>query len=121
MTIREKILEKYRSASIGEPGTEIYVEGEAARGIPAACENANVAIIGVDTFTITSGSTYPHLDGIMDFSPRVKRAWDDFRQRCNEAALKFMQEMRTEKGRDTYFSFVIIDADEYEKTQSQLR
>ena len=121
MTIQDKILEKYRSASIGEAGTEIYVEGEAALGIPADCENANVAIIGVDTFTITQGSTYPHLDGIMDFSPRIQRAWDDFRQRCNKAALEFMQEMRTEKGRHTYFSFVIIDIDAYEETQSQLR
>lgn len=121
MTIQDNILEKYRSASIGEAGTEIYIEGEAALGIPADCENANVAVIGVDTFTITSGATYPHLDGIMDFSPRIQRAWDDFRQRCNEAALEFMQEMRTGKGCDTYFSFVIIDADEYEKTQKQLR
>jgi hypothetical protein len=30
-----------------------------------------------------------------------------FRQRCNKAALEFMQEMCSEKGRDTYFSFVI--------------
>ncbi|MFM0028371.1 hypothetical protein PQR70_19145 [Paraburkholderia madseniana] len=115
MTIYEKILEKYRSASIGEPGTEIYVEGEAALGIPADCEDNNVAIIGVDTFTITPGSTYPHLDGIADYSPKVRRPWDDFRQRCNKAALEFMQEMLTEKGANTYFSVVIIDVDEYER------
>ncbi|MFL9908172.1 hypothetical protein [Paraburkholderia sp. RL17-337-BIB-A] len=121
MTIQDKIFEKYRSASIGEPGTEIYVEGKAALGIPADCENADVALYGFDTFTIIPGATYPHLDGIMDYSPRVRKPWDDFRRTCNRDALKLMQEMLAEKGANTYFSFVMMDADEYESSLRSLR
>lgn len=121
MTIQDKIFEKYRSASIGEPGTELYVEGEAALGIPADCENANVAIYGIDTFTVISGATHPHLDGIMDYSPRHQQPWGEFRRMCNRDALKFMQEMLAEKGASTYFSFVIIDANRYEEALGRLR
>lgn len=121
MTIQDEIFEKYRSASIGEPGTEIYIASEAALCIPDDCENANAAIIGVDTFTIILEATYPYLDGIADYSPRVQQPWDDFRRQCNRAAQKFMQEMQAEKGANTYFSIVIIDVDEYENSLRRLR
>lgn len=121
MRVRDKIFEKYRSKSKRTDGGEVYVEGEAALGIPADCEAANIVIIGVETFTIIPGATYPHLDGILDYSPRVQRSWDDFRQRCNKAALKFMQDMLAEKGANTYFTFVIIDADDYDSCLRELR
>lgn len=121
MPIQDKLYEKYRPALIGEPGEEIFFESGVAMSIPADCETANVAIIGVDTFTITPGSIYPHFDGIMDFSPRTQRPWDDFRQQCNKAALKLIQEMCAEKGANTYFSFVTIDANDYDNCLRQLR
>jgi hypothetical protein len=121
MVIPDKIFEKYRSALIGEPGEEMYVEGKAALSIPVDCESANLALYGLDTFTIIPGATYPHLDGIMDYSPRVRKPWDDFRQTCNRDALQFMQEMLAQKGANTYFSFVMADADEYESSLRSLR
>jgi hypothetical protein len=87
----------------------------------ADCENANVAIYGIDTFTSTPGATYPHLDGIMDYSPRDQQPWDEFRRMCNRDALKFMQEMLAEKGANTCFSCVMIDANRYEEALSRLR
>jgi hypothetical protein len=113
MTIRERILKKYRAVSIATPGGEIYVESESALGIPADCERSDAAIIGVETFTITRGCTFPHLDGIADYSPRVECPWFEFRRRCNDAALNFMRKMKNDKGENIYFTFVIFDAARY--------
>ncbi|MFM0598517.1 MULTISPECIES: hypothetical protein [Paraburkholderia] len=114
MTTQDRLLEKYRSQSVGPTGGEMYIESEVALRIPADCEDADAAIIGVETFTITPGSTYSHLDGIADYSPSVQRTWGEYRRRCNKSAHEFMQEMLVQKGRNTYFSFVIIDSSEYE-------
>lgn len=121
MTIPDKIYEKYGSVWADGPRAEICVESEAALRIPADCEDADVAIIGVDTLTITPGSTFAHLDGILDYSPRVQQPWDEFRQQCNKAALGFMREMRMEKGANTYFAIVMMSAEEYERSQRRLR
>lgn len=120
MTISDEILEKYRAVSKGKPGNEIYVEGDSALCIPADCENLNVVIIGVDAFTVVPGCTIPHMDGIADYSPRVKQPWEEFRRKCNRAALNFMKKMHLEKGANVYFTFVIIDFDEYTEAMLKL-
>ncbi|WP_144108542.1 hypothetical protein [Paraburkholderia sp. BCC1886] len=103
------LLEKYRSDAIGEPGREIYFTSAVSLKIPADCDANDVAIIGVDTFTIDQGGTYLHMDGIADYSSAVGDPWDAMRPLCNRSARSMIEDMCAQKGPDTWFSFVFVE------------
>ncbi|MFM0227217.1 hypothetical protein [Paraburkholderia dipogonis] len=94
-------------------GIEIFLRYDEARQFVSACQNAGMAILGIDGVRIDSRQVMPYIDAIADYSPTRVLEWDEYRDRCNRLALEFLRQAAAEKGADTCFCFEVLDHAEY--------
>jgi hypothetical protein len=91
------------------PGGEVFLTSSDALLFVDHCDRLGLAIIGIDGARITSNEKELYLDAIGDASPTSVMPWEAF------------SEFIREKGADTYFSFLVFDAAQYEDSQQRLR
>jgi hypothetical protein len=62
-------------------GGELYLASTAAHDFVAACQENEIAVVGIEGFKVSGDKRLPLLDGIADYSARIihesqTRSWD---------------------------------------------
>lgn len=108
MLTKAELYNRYLKHSLHRPG--IYLGLSAACDFVAECENNNLAVIGIECFTMyTDGSIEPRSDLIADCAFADILNWAVRRQTCNECAKSFLTELPDAPG--LVVNFVVISAD----------
>jgi len=114
MNTEQQLYEKYRLLGIVS-GEELVLPSRYAEQLVDSCEESNLAIIGIDGFTILNGAIRPELGIIADFSSVQEGHWSKYRQRCNQAAKRFLSNFQH---RDNLsFSFTMLNREEWKQTK----
>ncbi|MFM0151308.1 hypothetical protein PQR05_04025 [Paraburkholderia sediminicola] len=111
----------YLTGAEVSPGGEVFLTSSNALLFVDHCDRLGLAIIGIDGARITPYEKELYLDAIGDASPTSAMPWEAFRETRKRFAQNCLRELIHEKGADTYFSFVILDAEEYADTLRRLR
>lgn len=74
----------------------------------ACCEKSNVAILGIEGFTISEKGRVPDMSQIVDFSELLKIDEKDFTRKSLGISKRFINER---KGGSIYFEFVLVKMD----------
>jgi hypothetical protein len=113
MNTEQQLYEKYRLLGIVS-GEELVLPTQYAQQLVDSCEESNLAIIGIDGFTILNGAIRPELGIIADFSSVQEGHWSKYRQRCNQAARRFLSNFRHQD--NLSFSFTMLNREEWKQT-----
>jgi len=112
MNTEQQLYEKYRLLGIVS-GEELVLPTRYAKQLVDSCEESNLAIIGIDGFTTLNGTIRPELEVIADFSSVQESRWNKYRQRCNQAAKRFLSNFQH---RDNLsFSFTMLNREEWKQ------
>ena len=77
--------------AVVRPGGEIFLTGDDAQRFVAACQGAEMAILGIEGVRIDCNKLMPYIDVIADYSPRTALQWEAYRERSNQLALDFLR------------------------------
>lgn len=113
MTKEKEIYASFIERAEVRLGGEIFLKADDAQQFVTACQNAGLAILGIEGVRIDSNQVMPYIDAIADYSPRKILEWDAYRDRCNRLALDFLRQAVADKGADTCFCFEVMDQAEY--------
>lgn len=120
MTKESEIYAPFIERAEVRPGGEIFLRGDDAQQIVSACQNAGMAVLGIEAARIDTNHVMPYVDVIADYSPRTVMQWDAYQERCNRLALDFLREAINEKGVDAYFCFEVLDLADYSDCLRQI-
>lgn len=101
------------------PGADIFLVAQDALSFTEHCDRIGLAIIGVEGVRIDAGGTTPYMDAISDASPTCAMEWEEFKEDRNGFARECLRLFISEKGPDTYFCFVYLDAEGYAKIMNR--
>ena len=92
-------------------GGELYLPLSAALDFLSACQENDIAVVGIESLQDVGGKKTPLLDCIADYSTTAADTWLDFCRLCNEASRKFlsMQAAAT----NIVFTLVTLTKDEW--------
>jgi hypothetical protein len=91
-------------------GGDVYFEVSAVHSLITSCKDHGFAIIGIEGFKKRNGSIVPSLDLIADLSDYKSHDWQDYKEKVNQAAERFVRGI---KESDVLLNFVIIDYPEW--------
>jgi len=89
---------------------ELFLDTPTALDFVAACQEKDLAVLGLEGFILDSGKLRPQLDMVADYSSAEKSTWEMFRDYCNRSAQKFLRSISPRSG--LVFSIVIKARDE---------
>ena len=92
-------------------GGELYLSSAAARDFVTACQENEMAVVGIEGFRVSGGKRISLLDCIADYSATSADTWQDFYHLCNEYSDKFLAAQPLE--RNIVFSLTTIAKDEW--------
>jgi len=92
-------------------GDELYLSSTAARDFVAACQENEIAVVGIEGFKVSGGKRLPLLDGIADYSATSADTWQDFCRLCNESSHKFLAAQPLDQ--NLAFTLVTLSKDEW--------
>ena len=92
-------------------GGELYLPLAAALDFLSACQENDIAVVGIEGFTDAGGKKTPVLDCIADYSTTTADTWLDFCRLCNEASRKFLSMQASDKS--MVFTLVTLTKDEW--------
>ncbi|MGE5623919.1 MAG: hypothetical protein ACM3ZT_00005 [Bacillota bacterium] len=99
-----QIIDKFARDVVKRAG-QVYFKEPAARSFVASCQVNDLAIVGIEGFTLTESATQPHLDMIADYSKFAAVRWEDYRDSLNEAATRFIVEVQKP---GIWFNFTVL-------------
>ena len=91
-------------------GGELYLSSAAARDFVAACQENEIAVVGIEGFKVSGGKRLPLLDRIADYSATSADTWQDFCRLCNECSHKFLADQPLDQ--NLAFTLVTLSKDE---------
>ena len=92
-------------------GGELYLASAAACDFVAACQENDIAVLGIEGFKVSGGKKSPLLDCIADYSATSADTWQDFCQLCNEYSHKFLAAQPLDQ--NIVFNLVTMAEDEW--------
>ena len=92
-------------------GGELYLDPARALDFVTACNDNDLAIIGIEGFLYEQGTIVPQLDMIADFSSTKASNWQEYRTKCNRDAAAFLQ--RLTRSDNIVCSFVVVSQEEW--------
>ena len=72
---------------------ELYLPVREALVFVSHCDDAGLAVIGAEAFTVRGEHLEPHLDLIADASRQEAGSWKAFRQESNQFVRSFLNEL----------------------------
>lgn len=94
-------------------GNEMYFEPEVAIQFLAACEENNLAVIGIEGFIFDDPALMPQVDLIADYSASGEKSWRSFRDSCNRDAAHFLQQLPQRQ--NLVLSLTVLSGKEWKK------
>ena len=92
MTALRDLLNRYRGRVV-DSFNDLYFTREVAIQFVRDCEEANIAILGIEGFVQSNKGLYPQMDLIGDFSPQGSYpSWEEYRRLANESAMRLLAE-----------------------------
>lgn len=113
MTKEDEIYAPFIERASLRPGGEIFLKIYDAKLFVTACQNGDMAVLGIEAARIDSDNVFPYTDDIADYSPNTAMQWNEYRERCNRLALDFLERVLEEKGENVYVCFELLERDEY--------
>ena len=110
MLSEERLFEQYHQRGIVQNG-ELYLRAATAFDFVAQCEENDLAIIGIEGFTVENGEIRPRLDLIGDFSLIETFDWRQYRDACIRFAKRFICGLPTWDG--IVLTFVLLSQEEW--------
>jgi hypothetical protein len=92
-------------------GGELYLSLAATLDFISACQENEIAVVGIEGFTDAGRKKTPLLDCIADYSTIAADTWLDFCRLCNEASRKFLSMQTSDK--NMVFTLVPLTKDEW--------
>ncbi|RKF47221.1 hypothetical protein [Paraburkholderia fungorum] len=120
MTKESEIYASFIEHAELRPSGEIFLRGKDALQFVAVCQNAGMAVLGIEAARLDAHQVMPYIDAIADYSPRSAMQWETYQGRCNRLALDFLHATMDQKGEDTYFCFEVMDRAEHADCLKQI-
>lgn len=92
MTLEEQLIEQYRSQGVFSGG-ELYLNPQVALQVVVHCSEVDLAVVGVEGFSLKDNRLIPQLDTIADWSSLSARTWQEFRMACNRETKNFLMNL----------------------------
>ena len=92
-------------------GGELYLSSTAAHDFVAACQENEIAVVGIEGFRVSGGKRIPLLDCIADYSATSAHTWQDFCRLCHEYSHKFLSAQPLDQ--NMVFNLVTMSKDEW--------
>lgn len=96
-------------------GRERYFDLATAPTYVEACEQSDLAIIGIEGFEIENETLTPRMDLIADFSKLATlTTWPQLREQATWAAKEFLSQIRE---RQVFLNFTLLSRSEWEQKE----
>jgi hypothetical protein len=93
MLTEHELLSIYLGRAAHVVGSEMYFAPDVALEFLAACEENNLALIGIEAFVFQDPELMPQLDLIAGRSRPSAKTWRTFRDGCNQSARAFLEQL----------------------------
>jgi hypothetical protein len=92
-------------------GGELYLASTAAHDFVAACQENEIAVVGIEGFKVSGDKRLPLLDCIADYSATSADTWQDFCRLCNKYSHEFLAAQPLDQ--HIVFNLVTMSKDEW--------
>jgi hypothetical protein len=106
----KEIYAKFQEVGISRGG-ELYLQPRHALDFIRACQENNIAVIGIEGFIYENGQLAPQLDMIADYSSGNETSWNDYKNTRNNSSEHFTRNLLNKKG--LILSFVVLSEQEW--------
>ena len=111
MDAEDAVLEQFRHGAVRRGGEEYFL-ASLGPAIVSACEEHDLAVIGIEGFLFEDGFTCPQMELIRDFGVMApSSSWEEHRRTCNSLAVAFVKAVDWWRG--LFLNFVITSHDEW--------
>lgn len=86
----QQIFQQYRDAGVLRGG-ELYLVPKVALDLVASCEDNDLAVVGIEGFTLRHETLMPQTGLIADWSSASAATWDEYRMKCNQLSATFIK------------------------------
>ena len=112
MDPEDAVLEQFREHAIDRGSAEEYFPASLGPAIVSACEQNDLAVIGIEGFLFEDGFTCPQMELIRDFGMMAPiSSWEEHRRTCNHLARAFVRALDWWCG--LFLNFVFTSRDEW--------
>ena len=109
MTADEEMIERFRDRGILR-GKELFLTPSTALEFLEACEENDLAILGIDTFLFKEEGIQILMDWIADYSLPEWTNWEECRSECYTSGKKFLADLPKKEG--IRVSIVVLSQEE---------
>lgn len=107
---KKNLYNKYKN-SIYEAGGEMFIPLSLAESFIDDCRANNIAIIGIECFSIDKAGIKPLLDYIADYSKiKVLNVWGKKVEECYRLSVQFITNIKEIE--NVFLNFVLVSKDE---------
>ena len=106
-----RLNERFSTAGISSEGGELYLSKDSALDFIRACQENDLAVIGLEAFLYEDGKLIPQIDLIADYSSTISHSWESYKRACNGYSENFVNSVPL--AGEVYFSFTVLSPEEY--------
>lgn len=107
----QQVIRQYQDAGFLR-GNELYLEPKVALDFVATCEANELAVVGVEGFTLRNERLIPRMDLIADWSSASAAKWDEYRRKCNQLSAAFVDRYQNEM--DLVMNLTVLSKTEWQ-------
>lgn len=113
MLSEKQVFDQFISRGVAGDYGELYLPRASSLEFIQACEENDLAVVGIEGFRYEDGKLLPQLDLIADYSSTPDASWSSYKNACNNSARIFVED--SDSRYSLCFSFTVMSREEFEK------